>query len=135
MKWLKRKSVEHQLRNTIFRVRKVVEAADVLTVAWEAGGQPSPEAVRAFQGEKNKLVSDMMGVVEIDQLRRTVIEPELLALQAHKDACSAVLSVCDWMVKQVKGQPTTAMFSDDEIAEILSKSRRGWVARFLRVER
>ena len=134
MKWLKRKSVEHQLRNTVFRVRKVVAAADVLTAAWESGGQPSSEALRAFQSQKNKLVSDMIGVVEIDQLRRTVIEPELLAVQAHKDACSAVLSVCDWMVKQAKGQSTKAVFSDDEIAEILSKSRRGWVARFLEVE-
>ena len=134
MKWLKRKSAEHQLRNTIFRVRKVVAAADVLTAAWEAGGQPTPEAVSAFQTQKNKLVTDMLGGVSVEQLRRTVIEPELLALRAHKDACSAVLSVCDWMIKGGTDQATETVFSDAEIAEILSKSREGWVARFLEVD-
>lgn len=135
MRWLKRKSAVQQLRNTIFRVRKVAAAADVLTSAWEAGGQPAPEAVSAFQSEKNKLVSDMVGGVGVAQLRRTVIEPELLAIEAHKDARSAVLSVCDWMVKQGMEQEEEAVFSDEEIAEILSKSRQGWVARFLEVDR
>lgn len=134
MKWLRRKSAEHQLRNTIFRVRKVVAATDVLTAAWEAGGQPTPEAVSAFQTQKNRLVTDMVGGVGVEQLRRTVIEPELLAIKADKNARSAVISVCDWMIKQGTDQTAVTVFSDDEISEILTRSRQGWVARFLEVE-
>ena len=133
MKWLKRKSAEHQLRNTLYRVRRLVAAADVMTAAWDAGKEPSQEAASELQAQKNKLVSDMVGLVGVDQLRRMVIEPELLAIQAHKDACSAVLSVCEWMAKQTSDDATTPTFSDQEIAAIGSVCRRGLVARFLKV--
>ena len=88
MRWIVRKSVEHQLRNTTYSLRNLVAAADVLTAAWDAGGQPTPEALAEFQRRKNKLSMDMLGTIGIAQLRRVLIEPELDALQAHADARS-----------------------------------------------
>ena len=134
MSWIERKSVESQLRNTTYGVHQLVAAANVLTAAWGAGKQPSPEALAEFQRRKNKLVSDMHGLAGVSQLRRVLIEPELEALQAHPDARSAVLSVCDWIAKQTgdtSGSGTT--FSDEEITAMISRSRRGFVARLLGV--
>ena len=135
MGWLARKSAEHQLRNTTYGLRKLVATADVLTAAWHAGGQPTPEALAEFQNRKNKLVTDMLGTIGIAQLRRVVIEPELDALQAHADARSAVLSVCDWIAEQTGEPPErpAQTFSDDEVIAMVSRSRRGPIARFLRV--
>ena len=135
MGWIVRKSVEHQLRNTTYGLRKLVSAADVLTAAWDADGQPTPEALAEFQRRKNKLGTDMLGTIGIKQLRRVVIEPELDALQAHADARSAVLSVCDWIAEQTgetQGPPAET-FSDDEVIAMVSRSRRGSIARFLGV--
>ena len=134
MEWIKRKSVLHQLRNTTFGVRKLVEAANVLTAAWDSGGQPTPEALAEFERRKNKLVSDMLGGFGVTQLRRVLIEPELDALQAHPDARSAVLSVCDWIAKQTDDAPDgSSTFSDEEITAMIPQSRRGVVARLLGV--
>ena len=135
MGWIARKSVEHQLRNTTYGLRKLVAAGDVLTAAWDAGGQPAPGALTEFQRRKNKLVTDMLGPIGIAQLRRVLIEPELDALQTHPDARSAVLSVCDWIAQQTDDAPdgSAATFSDEEIAAMISQSRRGLVARLLRV--
>ena len=77
MSWIERKSVESQLRNTTYGVHQLVAAANVLTAAWGAGKQPSPEALAEFQRRKNKLVSDMHGLAGVSQLRRVLIEPEL----------------------------------------------------------
>ena len=135
MGWFARKSVEHQLRNTIYGLRKLVAAADVLTAAWGAGGEPTPEALAEFQRRKNKLVTDMLGTIGVAQLRRLVIEPELDALQAHADGRSAVLSVCDWIAEQTGealGRPAET-FSDDEVIAMVSRSRRGAIARLLGV--
>ena len=44
----------HQLRNTICGVRKLVTAADVQTVAWDGGGQPTPETPAEFQRRKKR---------------------------------------------------------------------------------
>ena len=63
------------------------------------------------------------------------IEPELDALQAHADARSAVLSVCDWIAEQTGealGRPAET-FSDDEVIAMVSRSRRGSIARLLGV--
>ena len=134
MEWIKRKSVLHQLRNTTFGVRKLVETANVLTAAWDSGGQPTPEALAEFERRKNKLVSDMLGGFGVTQLRRVLIEPELDALQAHPDARSAVLSVCDWIAKQTDDAPDgSSTFSDEEITAMIPQSRRGVVARLLGV--
>ena len=57
MGWLARKSAEHQLRNTAYGLRKLVAAADLLTAAWDAGGQPTGETLAEFQRCKNKLVT------------------------------------------------------------------------------
>lgn len=133
MGWLARRSVEHQLRNTTFGVRKLVAAADVLTAAWDAGGQPTQEELSEFQRRKNKLVTDMLGTVGIAQLRRTVIEPELESLRAHADARSAVISVCDWIAKQTASDGLAETYSDDEIIALASQSRRGAIARLLGV--
>ncbi|MYD72468.1 MAG: hypothetical protein F4W89_17240 [Acidobacteria bacterium] len=133
MGWLARKSVEHQLRNTTYGVRKLVAAADVLTAAWNAGGQPTQEALSEFQRRKDKLVTDMLGTVGIAQLRRTVIEPELESLRAHADARSAVISVCDWIAKQTASDGLAETYSDDEIIALASQSRRGAIARLLGV--
>ena len=135
MGWFARRSAEHQLRNTTYGLRKLVAAADVLTAAWDAGGEPAPEALAEFQRRKNKLVTDMLGTVGIAQLRRLVIEPELDVLQAHADARSAVLSVCDWIAEQTGealDRPAEA-FSDDEVIAMVSRSRRGSIARLLGV--
>ena len=135
MDWIARKSVEHQLRNATFGVRKLVAAADVLTAAWDSGGHPTPEALVEFERCKNRLVTDLLGVAGIEQLRRVLIAPELDALHAHADARSAVLSVCDWIAKQTGDAPddSAARFSDDEITAMISQSRRGFVARLLGV--
>ena len=135
MRWIARKSAEHQLRNTTYGLRKLVATADLLTAAWDAGGQPTPETLAEFQRCKNKLVTDMLGVIGIVQLRRVVIEAELDTLQAHPDARSAVLSVCDWIAKRSGDVPdrSTATFSDEEITAMISQSRRGLVARLLGV--
>ena len=135
MGWITRKSVEHQTRNTTYGVRSLVAAANVLTAAWDADEEPSAAALAEFQRRKNKLVSDMLGVIGVAQLRRVLIEPELDTLQAHPDARSAVLSACDWLAKQTSDvsdhSPDT--FSDEEVAALVSRSRRGLVARLLRV--
>ena len=135
MGWIARKSIEHQLRNTTVGVRNLVAAANVLTAAWDAGGQPTPAALAEFERRKNKLVSDMLGVVGVAQLRRVLIEPELDALQAHTAARSAVLSVCEWITKQTGDAPdrSPATFSDEEVTALISRSRRGLVARLLRI--
>ena len=133
MGWLARKSVEHQLRNTTYSVRKLVAAADVLTAAWNAGGQPTQEALSEFQRRKNKLVTDMLGTVGIAQLRRTVIEPELESLGAHADARSAVICVCDWSAEQTASPGLAETYSDDEIIALVSQSRGGAIARLLGV--
>ena len=134
MGWIARKSVEHQLRNTTYGLRKLVAAADVLTAAWDAGGQPTPEALAEFQRRKNKLMTDVLGTIGIAQLRRVVIEPELEALQAHADARSAALSVCDWIAEQTgEADRPAETFSDDEIIAMISRSRRGSIARLLGV--
>ena len=67
------------------------------------------------------------------QLRRVLIEPELDALQAHNDARSAVVSLCDWMAEQ--SEDSGSVLSDDEIrALLMQRSRVGFVARFLGVD-
>ena len=46
---------------------------------------------------------------------------------------SAVLSLCDWTVKQVGDAPDrpAVTFSDDEITAMIPQSRHGLVARLL----
>ena len=133
MGWIARKSVEHQLRNTTYGVRKLVAAANVITAAWDADKGPTTEALAEFKRRKQKLAMDMLGIVGIVQLRRVLIEPEIDALYAHSDARSAVISLCDWTVKQVGDAPDrpAATFSDDEITAMVTQSRHGLVARLL----
>ena len=88
MGWIARKSVEHQLRNTTYGVRKLVAAANVITGTWDADEEPTTEALAEFKRRKQKLATDMLGVVGIVQLRHVLIEPELDALDAHSDARS-----------------------------------------------
>ena len=133
--WIARKSVEHQLRNTAYGVRKLVAAANVLIAVWDTGDQPTSEALTELNRRKEKLAADMLGIVGIVQLRRVLIEPELDALDARADARSAVLSLCDWFAKQAGTSPDVSVptFSDDEITAMIQNSRRGFVARLLDV--
>ena len=89
MGWIARKSVEHQLRNTTYGVRKLVAAANVITATWDADEETDHRGVGlSSRGRKQKLATDMLGVVGIVQLRHVLIEPELDALDAHSDARS-----------------------------------------------
>ena len=55
MGWIARKSVEHQLRNTTYGVRKLVAAANVITATWDADEEPTTEALVEFKRRKQKI--------------------------------------------------------------------------------